>query len=222
MIVDENTKITVGDTIINRVFQGDEQIYSAYPYKRKLNYIQSTAEQYINTLYKNQSNSRYELKINPVAFCDKHYDHCDGQWSGIMGGRLRYFTSDAFDLGYQTDGYFYRDVGGSCATHTYPLILGMDYIISVDKTKGIFNGDTVYINQNPAQGLYNIYLFCLDEDNGAREFSQIKLYYFKIYEGDTLIHDFIPVLDKNNVPCLYDNVGEQFYYNQGAGQFLYG
>ena len=34
--------------------------------------------------------------------------------------------------------------------------------------------------------------------------------------------DLIPVLDKNNIPCMFDKVTKQFFYNQGTGQFLYG
>ena len=36
-----------------------------------------------------------------------------------------------------------------------------------------------------------------------------------------LVRDFIPVLDSNNVPCMYDKVTQQFFYNQGTGDFLY-
>lgn len=48
--------------------------------------------------------------------------------------------------------------------------------------------------------------------------SCMKLYYLKIYENDILIHEFIPVLDLNNKPALYDKVECKFYYNQGTGE----
>lgn len=45
---------------------------------------------------------------------------------------------------------------------------------------------------------------------------------FKIYDdNDNLVMDMIPVLDKNNVACMYDKVNKKFYYNQGTGEFLY-
>ena len=34
--------------------------------------------------------------------------------------------------------------------------------------------------------------------------------------------DLIPVIDKNNVACLYDKVSGQFFYNQGSGNFNIG
>ncbi len=52
--------------------------------------------------------------------------------------------------------------------------------------------------------------------------SKIKLYYFKIYDNNTLVRDFIPVLDKDGAPCMYDKVENKFYYNAGTGQFIAG
>ena len=49
-----------------------------------------------------------------------------------------------------------------------------------------------------------------------------KIYYFQIYDNDILVHDFIPVLDKNGTPCMYDKVTKIFFYNQGTGDFIAG
>ena len=49
-----------------------------------------------------------------------------------------------------------------------------------------------------------------------------KLYDCKLYENDTLIRDYIPVIDNNNVACLYDKVSGQFFYNQGSSDFKTG
>lgn len=69
-------------------------------------------------------------------------------------------------------------------------------------------------------------LFALRNDNAAsgfKNFSKVKLYYIKFYNNlGQLIGDFIPALDLNNVACLYDKITQQFYYNQGTGDFSYG
>ena len=52
--------------------------------------------------------------------------------------------------------------------------------------------------------------------------SYIDFYTCKIYLNNTLVRDFIPVLDPNGTPCLYDKVTKQFFYNQGTGQFIAG
>ena len=50
----------------------------------------------------------------------------------------------------------------------------------------------------------------------------MKVYYLKIWQDNTLIRNFIPVIDKNDVPCLYDEVSGELFYNAGSGNFLYG
>ena len=54
----------------------------------------------------------------------------------------------------------------------------------------------------------------------------IRLYRFKISENEEIIRDFVPCLDTNNEPCMYDILGtgtieENTYYNQSDGQFYY-
>ena len=50
-----------------------------------------------------------------------------------------------------------------------------------------------------------------------------RLYSVKAYDNNNvLIYDFIPVLDYNGIPCMYDKVTQQFFYNQGTGQFIAG
>lgn len=49
-----------------------------------------------------------------------------------------------------------------------------------------------------------------------------RIFSAKIYKDDNLVRDFIPVLDKSNIACMYDKVSGQLFYNQGDGEFLYG
>ena len=48
------------------------------------------------------------------------------------------------------------------------------------------------------------------------------VYGLKLYEGDVLKRDYIPVLDYKGRASLYEKVQGKFYYNQGTGEFLYG
>ncbi len=49
-----------------------------------------------------------------------------------------------------------------------------------------------------------------------------KYYSVKFYENNTLVRDFIPVLDANGTPCMYESVEDKFYYNAGTGNFIAG
>ena len=45
------------------------------------------------------------------------------------------------------------------------------------------------------------------------------LKYFKIYDGDNLIRDYIPVLDFKGIACLYDKVEKSFTIIRGLENF---
>ena len=49
-----------------------------------------------------------------------------------------------------------------------------------------------------------------------------KLYNFKMYENNVLVHNLIPVKDRNNVACLYDTLTNTFIYKQGTGDLIAG
>ena len=62
---------------------------------------------------------------------------------------------------------------------------------------------------------------------GYSDYSNIvrpqKNYFIKIWDSyNTLVRDFIPVLDKDGTPCMYDLVEHKFYYNAGTGNFIAG
>lgn len=54
--------------------------------------------------------------------------------------------------------------------------------------------------------------------------SSWRIYYakFRNKQTNTYVGDFVPVLDTNAVPAMWDNVTQQLFYNQGTGQFTYG
>ena len=46
-----------------------------------------------------------------------------------------------------------------------------------------------------------------------------KIYYLKIYDGNTLVRDFTPYVSDDGEYGLYDNVTNQFFGNAGEGTF---
>lgn len=69
----------------------------------------------------------------------------------------------------------------------------------------------------------NYPIFAFSSDSGAyvgHVSARIKVY--KIYVNGKLVRDYIPVIDKANVPCLYDKVTRSMYYNVGTGKFIAG
>lgn len=55
-------------------------------------------------------------------------------------------------------------------------------------------------------------------------YNPAKAKYFgaKIWDGSSLIRNFVPALDSDGVVCMYDLVSETFFYNKGTGNFIAG
>lgn len=104
------------------------------------------------------------------------------------------------------------------------------HIISVDlsDTINVVNIDGINYGENKGTTtnctmpilLFNRYDYWGNTYNDT--LSTAKIYSFKIYQSDELVLDLIPVLDQDNVPCMYDKVSDTFFYNQGTGEFSYG
>lgn len=50
----------------------------------------------------------------------------------------------------------------------------------------------------------------------------MALYYCRIYDGNTIIRDYIPCIGPTGTAGLYDLVGGKFYGNSGSGSFAAG
>ena len=67
-----------------------------------------------------------------------------------------------------------------------------------------------------------IFLWALNTENGASEKIRGRIYYFTIYENSNITANFIPALDSNNKPCMFDTISKKAFYNQGSGDFIAG
>lgn len=91
-------------------------------------------------------------------------------------------------------------------------------LINDGYTTAVLNGVS-YSNEIKTKTASTSY-FVLGRSSGTNY--PIKLYGCKIYDGNNdLIRHFIPCLDNNNVPCLYERILGETLYNTGAGTFTY-
>ena len=76
---------------------------------------------------------------------------------------------------------------------------------------------------NTPSSTSSFYLFAGNSNDSPIGTCDATIYYWKIYDTNSnLVQHLVPALDSNNVPCMYDKVSQQFFYNQGAGTFSYG
>lgn len=97
----------------------------------------------------------------------------------------------------------------------------IDHIVQVTTSEIKLDNTILFSGSRNVVGTKTLLLFKNNYEDDDRD-SCARIYYCKVWENDTLVRDIIPVLDENNVPCMYDKITNTFYYNQSSGSFSYG
>jgi hypothetical protein len=188
-----------------------------------IEYLESTGTQYIDTGYKPDQNTRVVTNVQVMR--------TEAKASWIFGTRSSAGSDDKYGAILITSSGLntYRcDYGSNVITPTANIPLN-NKKLTLDKNKNI---TTLYYDENLIQqttqpattfnSKYNLYLFDLNNGGISSINSANRIYSCKIWDNDVLVRDFIPALDFNGVPCMYDKVTKQFFYNQGTGDFIAG
>lgn len=180
----------------------------------KVSYIESTGTQYIDTGVKPSNSTKVDIKFM--------YNSLNGF---VYGSRTSSSGSDAHEFIINASGLVFPQFDGqhSEVSSSYNKI-GEEYILSNSQSGAYINGNLIKsYNTATFSSKHSMFLFGLNQ-NGTVEYRKFigRLYYCKIYNGDTLVRDFVPVIDGSNIACLYDRVEKKCYYNAGTGTFSYG
>lgn len=193
------------------------------PYKTELEYLESTGTQYIDTSKYAPLNTDIEVKF-------KISDLTNG---AIFGGRTAQ-TAQTCTLFYLATGkppYFRFDRNGqkTVANNNQVGVNTEDILEFVYKNDvATVTNLTTNEKNNIEIGMPNsfssspISLFGVNTNGTVGTFLKGKIYEWKYWENGKLLQHFIPVLDYDNKPCMYDKVSGELLYNQGTGEFLYG
>ena len=178
------------------------------PYKQRLEYIESTGTQYIDTGVKPDFAGGDSLEISffrPTAT----------EATSIFGSRTNSVTNGVYHIANNinvcdADGY----TGVS-------MTLAGNHTLSVSDT-AIVNDATSYSMPRHVTTEFPVYLFALNSGNRAIvNINGGKIYYWKYFQNNVLKQYLIPVLAWNDVPCMYDEITGASLYNGGTGDFLY-
>lgn len=113
---------------------------------------------------------------------------------------------------------FYLDYGGESGrcilrsddvTKTYEYELGNCYIKDLKTSETLAAGSKQTFDYSSNEN--NVLLFSEGEIG--------DIYYCKIYDGDTLVRDFVPKYDADGKPKLYDNVSDTYFETKGTEDF---
>ena len=211
------------ETIERRVIKVEDEFDKYYT---NLEYIESTGTQYIDTEVIPNQNTGFEIDY----MTHNNVSRSSG-YATIFGSRI--------DLGFGYQLSTWGD-GSSLKGH---LLFGNnnDSPSSIRYNAGIIadtrqqiklknriltlsDNTTTTLTYYEMQLPSTLKIFCLGGAGAAvYEKSQTKLYNLKLYNGNTLIRNFIPVVrNRDNVVGLYDIVNNKFYTNAGTGEFTSG
>lgn len=186
----------------------------------EVEFLQSTGTQYIDTGIKGKNNLQYKTKINYTNLSTSASNGIGGEYLG---------NASAYIGMVRANGHFTYLFNNTAVETTKTFYANTDYVIDSTMNNGsqIVKVNNETISTGTLSGTFtstrNIFLYAICSTNDAADvYGSLKIYYLKIYDNDTLVRDFIPVLDWNMKPCLFDKVTEQLFYNQGTGDFVAG
>lgn len=94
-----------------------------------------------------------------------------------------------------------------------------DWIVEQTGANFTFGSTTVATDAIDTFKLTSPYYLGNMSKNGAPAGTGVvgKIYYAKIYSGNTLVADMIPVRKSDGTLCLWDKVRQKYIYNSGSG-----
>lgn len=201
----------------NYIFEGWSLVPSGY---QQVEYIESTAGNYIATDYYPSSDTKIVAKYNFTS--NKSY----AAVFGTRGGSFAYMLVDASM--HNTNLYLYYGNDSQYSQSTTNVTFGQDYIATIEKgIASIPNFEDIGATDNTEfQMNYPLYIFTFNEANSILSDyvkGGVRVYYMKIYENNTLVKELVPVVRKSdNEAGLYDTMTDTFYGKSGSGSFIVG
>lgn len=184
---------------------------------KQLAYLESTGTQWIDTniLATKSTTLNIDFQFNKIE-----------SYKSLFGCVIAYKLDSRFY--FNTVEYFQIGYGGAGLVNVMPADTSRHTLIFNDITSSsnFCLGDLTYSipSSNYAENGLSIMLFTQHnsrESDTESSACSAKIYSCKIYDNNTLVRDYIPVLDPDRIPCMYDKIEGKYYYNQGTGEFLY-
>lgn len=182
----------------------------------EVEYVENTSNAYINTDFIPNQDTRIVAKMQCVTsntscchFGANSWDENNGMWltyeTGISGtlhiawlGKTTWTTYGNGDYNIHTYDWnknvLYKDdvLVGSSTYGTYQCTNKLGIFTNLQNTDDRPNADTVFLKG--------------------------RMYYFKVYDDGTLVRDFVPCINPNNVVGAYDVVNGVFYGSARSGK----
>lgn len=218
--IDDPVEYIAGDGI--RIINHDNILPAGYT---PVAALRSTGNQYINTGYILKSNTIIEMhcKIsqtsrgwtfplgvrnplsNAMMFCTEHFG---------SGSSIEYWLQDADTSATSSErAVFYNE--------PVTIVIDNNVLTCVNQTTHEAVTLTVSGKTMPSDISIPLYVFATNDRGSVDFYGNMDLYSLKISEGDTVVHEFIPCLNNNNIAGLYDIIDETFKTSASGNAFSY-
>jgi hypothetical protein len=186
-----------------------------------LQYIQSSGTQFINTNHLATQNTR--------TIFDYEYLNSSASWAGLFGSDNNP-TNNNMGYGLFLNGTTYscyvsnHTSGGCWNQQVGTWTQNQRTVLNFTHNKLIINSTAYNLKTTTfTTSLVPMYLFSFRRSTGNAGVSSIRLYGCQIWEGSTLVRNFIPAKRADDsVLGLYDTVNNIFYINAGSNSFTAG
>lgn len=194
------------------------------PYDSEISYLQSTGTQYLNTGVRITDNFKCEIKaqytsnnngFDTILGCydtnPNRYGVALGLQSSGSGGKLY------LEIGHAVDNIGSNVLSNAAATSLHTFISQLSNGTLSFSVDGATNTTTF----RGAYPTINLWMFARNRGGSVGNQARARVYYCKIWNGGSLVRDFIPVR-VGQVGYMYDKVSGQLFGNIGSGSFTLG
>lgn len=204
------SKIYLGNTEVSKAYFGDVQVHGGaspvLPYDAQVEYLQSTGSEWINLNLVPKSTYKAEIKFSLL---------------GTNASASVYGASGGMFIGTDGSGYLYSNNGSTKLSPNITASTNTVYTVLQNGTAVTVNSSS-YTGAVITQNNVGMYLFGRGTSGGSVErITAKRIYYFKLWDGDNLIMDLIPVR-VSRTGYMYDKVSGTLFGNGGTNGFVCG
>ena len=215
----EISSVFKGEQAIETIYKGTELLWQNFVKGfKKLNYLESTGEQYINTGITAPDGFATYMKVAVTDNTAKNY---------FIGAKTNVGETSVYANSATSNSYgFVARARGTFAISNLVPVNGQVYEVEASTLRqGLYiKVDGVQLataSVETSRGSSSLKLFATISGNSPK----CRIYELKYYTDDmiTLTHHYVPVMrTEDGVVGMYDLIAKEFLTNVGTGEFIYG
>lgn len=214
----------------NRLGTGEDGLPPTY---KRVNYLQSTGTQYIDTGIATDGTYtiRTKMQLSSGSAWGRAFKTADYDVGGSS------FCRHSITSGYYCMNFLYYWNGGVYGNRTGYTDVEWDINepnvwealegVKSAKVNGydsrIRGFNTLKVDASNPNNLTHYIFWANGVFTNGNAKGIMKLYDFQMINGSgKIVLDLIPCLDTKGTPCMFDRIANKTFYNQGTGEFIYG